>query len=126
MGYTNVPANSVEQLKAAIDKQPVAVTIEADKTVFQQYTSGILDSKLRNQPRSRRRRCWIRYRKRTRVLHRQKLMGCLMGRPRIHQDRRCRGQGYLRYPNAISLPRSCQLKSRNSSYWLEMKSNYFT
>merc|ERR1712196_580992 len=44
--YTNVPANSVEQLKAAIDKQPVAVTIEADKTVFQQYTSGILDSKL--------------------------------------------------------------------------------
>ena len=44
--YTNVPANSVEQLKAAIDKQPVAVTIEADKTVFQQYTSGILDSEL--------------------------------------------------------------------------------
>merc|ERR1712086_1028164 len=42
--YTNVPANSVEQLKAAIDKQPVAVTIEADKTVFQQYTSGIMDS----------------------------------------------------------------------------------
>lgn len=44
--YTNVPAQSVEQLKAAIDKQPVAVTIEADKTVFQQYTSGIMDSKL--------------------------------------------------------------------------------
>jgi C1A family cysteine protease len=43
--YTNVPANSVEQLKAAIDKQPVAVTIEADKTVFQQYTSGVMDSK---------------------------------------------------------------------------------
>jgi len=39
-----VPANSVAQLKAAIDKQPVSVTIEADRTVFQQYTSGILDS----------------------------------------------------------------------------------
>ena len=44
--YINVPAQSVEQLKAAIDKAPVSVTIEADKTVFQQYTSGIMDSKL--------------------------------------------------------------------------------
>jgi len=34
----------VHQLKAAIAKGPVAVTIEADQTVFQQYTSGILDS----------------------------------------------------------------------------------
>lgn len=32
------------QLKAAIAKQPVAVTIEADRTVFQQYTSGVMDS----------------------------------------------------------------------------------
>jgi len=44
--YTNVPANSVAQLKAAIAKAPVSVTIEADKTVFQSYTSGIMDSKL--------------------------------------------------------------------------------
>jgi len=29
---------------AAIDKAPVSVTIEADRTVFQQYTGGILDS----------------------------------------------------------------------------------
>jgi C1A family cysteine protease len=43
--YTNVPANSVAQLKAAITKAPVSVTIEADKTVFQQYTSGVMDSK---------------------------------------------------------------------------------
>lgn len=39
-----MPARSVSQLKAAIDKQPVSVTIEADKTVFQHYTSGVLDS----------------------------------------------------------------------------------
>jgi C1A family cysteine protease len=44
--YVNVPANSVSQLKAAIAKAPVSVTIEADKMVFQQYTSGILDSKM--------------------------------------------------------------------------------
>jgi hypothetical protein len=31
-------------LKAAIAKAPSAVTIEVDKTVFQQYASGILDS----------------------------------------------------------------------------------
>jgi hypothetical protein len=42
--YTNVPENSVEQLMAAIDQAPVSVTIEADRTVFQQYTGGILDS----------------------------------------------------------------------------------
>ena len=42
--WTNVPKKSVAQLKAAIDKQPVAVTIEADTTVFQHYTSGVLDS----------------------------------------------------------------------------------
>jgi C1A family cysteine protease len=35
---------SVKQLKAAIAEAPVSVTIEADKTVFQQYTSGVLDS----------------------------------------------------------------------------------
>lgn len=43
--YTNVPANCNDQLRAAIMKQPVSVTIEADSTVFQHYTDGILDSK---------------------------------------------------------------------------------
>ena len=41
--YTNVQAKSIPQLKAAIAKQPVSVTIEADKTVFQMYKSGVLD-----------------------------------------------------------------------------------
>lgn len=31
---------------AAIDQAPVSVTIEADRTVFQQYTGGIMDSPL--------------------------------------------------------------------------------
>ena len=42
--YANVGANSVDQLKAAIAQQPVSVTIEADKTVFQMYTGGVMDS----------------------------------------------------------------------------------
>ena len=42
--YSNVPANSVDQLKAAIAKAPTSVTIEADQFVFQGYTGGILDS----------------------------------------------------------------------------------
>merc|ERR1719454_2063172 len=42
--YSNVPSNSVSQLKAAIAQQPVSVTIEADTLPFQLYSSGILDS----------------------------------------------------------------------------------
>lgn len=44
-GYSFVTRDSVPQLQAAIDKGVVTVTIEADKLVFQQYRSGILDSK---------------------------------------------------------------------------------
>jgi len=44
-GWTAVPRDSVSQLKAAIDQGVVTVTIEADKTVFQQYKSGVLDTK---------------------------------------------------------------------------------
>jgi len=39
-----VPSNSVEQLKAAIASGPVSVTVQADTSVFQMYSSGILDS----------------------------------------------------------------------------------
>ncbi len=42
--FKNVKSRSVTQLKSAIAQQPTAVTIEADKPVFQMYTSGILDS----------------------------------------------------------------------------------
>jgi len=44
MSYTNVPSNSVAQLKAAVAKAPVSVTIEADTSVFQRYTGGVLNS----------------------------------------------------------------------------------
>jgi len=40
--YSDVPANSVDQLKAAIVKQPVSVAIEADQSAFQFYTSGVI------------------------------------------------------------------------------------
>ena len=40
----NVGAKSVSQLKAAIAKGPTSVTVEADRTVFQSYRSGILNS----------------------------------------------------------------------------------
>ena len=40
----NVAARSVPQLKAAIAKGPTSVTVEADRSVFQMYTSGVLNS----------------------------------------------------------------------------------
>jgi len=44
LSYKNVPANSVTQLKAAIAQAPVSVTIEADRTAFQSYTGGVLNT----------------------------------------------------------------------------------
>ena len=43
-GYRDVPAYDEEALKAAVAMQPVSVAIEADKSVFQSYSSGMLDS----------------------------------------------------------------------------------
>jgi C1A family cysteine protease len=40
--YKDVAHNSPDQLKAALNKQPVSIAIEADQTVFQHYTSGVL------------------------------------------------------------------------------------
>ena len=42
--YTDVAKDSVDQMKAAVAKQPTSVSIEADKFVFQMYSSGIFDS----------------------------------------------------------------------------------
>merc|ERR1711982_231541 len=43
-GHTDVPARNEDALKAAVSKQPVSVAIEADKSAFQLYRSGILDN----------------------------------------------------------------------------------
>jgi len=43
-GLTDVTVNSGTQLKAAVAQQPVSVAIEADKSVFQSYKSGIITS----------------------------------------------------------------------------------
>ena len=42
--YTNVTPNSSSQMKAALQQGPLAVAIEADKRVFQTYSSGVLSS----------------------------------------------------------------------------------
>jgi len=42
--YASVTQKNPDQLKAAIAKGPVSVAIEADKTVFQAYTGGVLTS----------------------------------------------------------------------------------
>lgn len=42
--YTTVQKDNVEQMKAAVAKQPVSVSIEADKMVFQHYKTGVFDS----------------------------------------------------------------------------------
>jgi C1A family cysteine protease len=39
-----VTAQSVQSLKDAIAQGPVSVTVEADRRVFQSYSSGVLDS----------------------------------------------------------------------------------
>lgn len=40
--YTDVPHNSASQLKAALQKQPVSVAIEADTSLFQLYKTGVI------------------------------------------------------------------------------------
>jgi len=40
--YFDVTKNDSDALKAALDTAPVSVAIEADKTVFQYYTSGVI------------------------------------------------------------------------------------
>jgi C1A family cysteine protease len=42
--YTDVTADSVDQLKAALNKGPVAVAIEADQMAFQGYAGGVITS----------------------------------------------------------------------------------
>ena len=42
--YGNVTADSVTQMQAALAKQPLAVSIEADTRVFQSYSSGVLNN----------------------------------------------------------------------------------
>ena len=43
LGYYDVPTGSSYELLKAASKNPVAVAIEADSSVFQLYTEGILD-----------------------------------------------------------------------------------
>jgi cathepsin L len=43
-GYTNVAANNVSQMKAALAKSVLSVSIEADQYSFQAYRSGIFNS----------------------------------------------------------------------------------
>jgi C1A family cysteine protease len=42
--YVEVPSQDNDQLAAAVAQQPVPVCIEADTTVFQYYSEGVLDS----------------------------------------------------------------------------------
>merc|ERR1712048_362361 len=41
-GFKDVPADSEQALMSALNKQPVSIAIEADKSVFQLYKSGVL------------------------------------------------------------------------------------
>jgi len=43
-GYTDVASEDETALKSAVAQQPVSVAIEADKSVFQLYSGGVLDS----------------------------------------------------------------------------------
>jgi len=43
-GYRDVPSRSSSALLEAVAEQPVSIAIEADKSVFQFYSSGVMDS----------------------------------------------------------------------------------
>jgi len=43
-GHADVPAGDEDALRAAVAQQPVSIAIEADKSAFQLYSSGVLDS----------------------------------------------------------------------------------
>jgi KDEL-tailed cysteine endopeptidase len=43
-GYTDVTSEDEDALLSAVAQQPVSVAIEADKSVFQLYSSGVFDS----------------------------------------------------------------------------------
>jgi len=44
--YQDVTPQSLEQMKLAVAKGPVSIAVEADKTAFQHYKSGVLDNAL--------------------------------------------------------------------------------
>jgi xylem cysteine proteinase len=44
VGYKDVPVNSENALEAAIALTPVSVAVEADQSVFQFYSGGVMDS----------------------------------------------------------------------------------
>merc|ERR1712146_473015 len=43
-GYTDVSSDNEDALMQAVAQQPVSVAIEADRSVFQFYTGGVMDS----------------------------------------------------------------------------------
>jgi len=43
-GYKDVARDNVDQMKAALAIGPVSVAIEADKSVFQSYRTGVITS----------------------------------------------------------------------------------
>jgi len=43
-GYMDVHQDSVSDLQAALMKGPVSIAVEADKSVFQRYTGGVVTS----------------------------------------------------------------------------------
>jgi len=43
-GYTDVTSNSQSALQSAVAQQPVSIAIEADRSVFQLYSGGVMDS----------------------------------------------------------------------------------
>jgi cathepsin L len=45
VGFEDVSEKNLDQMKAALMKGPVSVAIEADKSVFQSYRSGVITSR---------------------------------------------------------------------------------
>jgi len=43
-GFEDVESKNLNQMKAALGKGPVSIAIEADKSIFQSYRSGVITS----------------------------------------------------------------------------------
>jgi len=92
-------------MKNALITTPLAVAIQADQFCFQHYTSGVFTNTAcgTNLDHATNVVGWGTESRHGLLAH-EKLLGHLLGRVWLHQDRDCVRRWSLRYPNGTPLP----------------------